>query len=377
MGAKFFVGWELWEQLTFVLGAGIVSVFIVGWIKLWWSQRLLKKYTILDEEKRTRQMEMRRSGLPVGRRVDIPFGVRAIQSGIEVEGIWISRPATPIEARSASKASSSNTDTEGEPKPLDKGKGVMGSAPKLSVAAAIAEAESSSSSKPKASLSRSGSDTDRSIRQDLERGASPGPYLQSYTPQHMVNDSQHVPRYFNATPQPEDMATHPHIEIYVPTSSGSSMNSSRSPRVRPAVDRMSISSEEGLNLSNPRYPAETRGRLSPYYRVPGDDSVSSSSAGPSAARGKYNARLRAEARGTPFENVDIERGSIYDPPAAARFSMASTRPVPTRNYSDHRDSTTVPRVVNSGFEVLPAGTFGRPSGENGPLLSEGPPGLAR
>ena len=30
-----------------------------------------------------------------GRKPDIPFGIRAIESGVEVDGVWISRPNTP------------------------------------------------------------------------------------------------------------------------------------------------------------------------------------------------------------------------------------------------------------------------------------------
>lgn len=51
----------------------------------------------MDEEKRTRVKELRNSGRIVEPRKsnDIPFGVRAIQSGIEVDGIWISSQTPP------------------------------------------------------------------------------------------------------------------------------------------------------------------------------------------------------------------------------------------------------------------------------------------
>jgi hypothetical protein len=52
----------------------------------------------VDEEKRTRIQELRNSGQIVESRKshDIPFGVRAIQSGITVDGIWISQSNSPI-----------------------------------------------------------------------------------------------------------------------------------------------------------------------------------------------------------------------------------------------------------------------------------------
>lgn len=78
-----------------VLGAAIAAVFLAGVVKLWWITRLLKKQEVLDEEKKARVEEMRRTGIPHKRANDIPFGIRAIQSGVEVVGIWISRPDSP------------------------------------------------------------------------------------------------------------------------------------------------------------------------------------------------------------------------------------------------------------------------------------------
>lgn len=72
----------------------IVAVFCAGLGKLWWNNRLMKKQEALDEEKRARVEEIRKTGLPMKRGNQVPFGVRAIQSGVEVDGIWISRPAS-------------------------------------------------------------------------------------------------------------------------------------------------------------------------------------------------------------------------------------------------------------------------------------------
>ncbi|KAI1115222.1 hypothetical protein F5Y14DRAFT_139927 [Nemania sp. NC0429] len=353
MGVQFFTNWELWEQLTFVLAAGIVLVFIIGWVKLWWMQRLLKKHTLLDEEKRVRQMELRKSGLPPGRRVDIPFGVRAIQSGIEVEGIWISRPVTPMEPRSSSKASYATLDIDGEPRPGDKGKAVLGSVARPT--ATVTEAESTPRPSPRPE--HVGSYFDQTIQQDARRipapSVSPTAYLQPYSLQRPIDDSAHTARY--------------HGEAYIPASSSSTLNSSPSPLVGPAGDRTSVSSEEGLGSSSPRYSADTRGRPagpSAHYRSPFEDSESSSSAGPSRAQSKYCSRVRAEARGNPFESPEADRASSSDPPSASRLPLASTRPTPLRTYTDQRENISS-RVVNAGFEVLPAGTFGRLSNDGG------------
>ncbi|KAF6839919.1 hypothetical protein CPLU01_01516 [Colletotrichum plurivorum] len=96
MAKRFFVDWELWQQMTFILACAIAVVFVIGFIKLWWTNRYIAKLEIIDAEKRAHVAEIESTGLPAPRKQsEIPFGVRAIQSGIEVDGIWISRPNTP------------------------------------------------------------------------------------------------------------------------------------------------------------------------------------------------------------------------------------------------------------------------------------------
>ena len=81
-----------------MLGSAVVIVFCIGWGKLLLMTRRSKRYALLDEEKRTKAEELRRKGHTVTLRHDggIPFGVRAIESGIEVDGIWVSRSNTSI-----------------------------------------------------------------------------------------------------------------------------------------------------------------------------------------------------------------------------------------------------------------------------------------
>ncbi|KAI3331840.1 hypothetical protein HD806DRAFT_171365 [Xylariaceae sp. AK1471] len=330
-------------------------------------QRILKKHSLLDEEKRVRQMELRKSGIPVGRRPDIPFGVRAIQSGIQVEGIWISRPVTPTGGRSSSKASSTTLEIDSELRSEEKGKAVLGSVMRPNTT--VTEVEPTPRPSPRPSPTRSS--FDQSIRTEVNGALSSEPqttYLQPYTSQRLTNDTPNVTRYFNTTTQAEGTAAGLPIETYVPTSSFSSVNSSLSLQPRPGVDHDSRSSEEGLSYPHPRYPVDVRGRpvgLATHYRSPFDASESSPLAVPSVARGQYCSRVRAEMRGNPFESPETDRASSTHAPSSSRPSLASTRPAPVRTYSDLHGNTSS-RRVNAGFEVLPAGTFSRSNSDNRP-----------
>lgn len=98
MGKAFFTSWVLWEKMVFVLGASILLVIFLGLMKLTYNKWRLRKYTAVAETKATLRREMQHTAsVKRGRsqRQQIPFGVRALESGIEVDGVWISGTNTP------------------------------------------------------------------------------------------------------------------------------------------------------------------------------------------------------------------------------------------------------------------------------------------
>jgi hypothetical protein len=62
----------------------------------------MRRLEVIDEEKRARTTEMRHCGIDQWQSDEIPFGVRALQTGVEVDGIWVSRPFSPGTSQVAS-----------------------------------------------------------------------------------------------------------------------------------------------------------------------------------------------------------------------------------------------------------------------------------
>ena len=73
-----------------------VIVILLGIVKLTYNHWKLRKYTKIAATKAVLKNEMQHSqSVRRGRARDVPFGIRAIESGVEVDGVWISRPNTP------------------------------------------------------------------------------------------------------------------------------------------------------------------------------------------------------------------------------------------------------------------------------------------
>lgn len=85
-----------------ILACAIAVTLAMGGIKLLYTHWRLRKYSAAAEQERQeqamqRQMSQRHrtSGAHRNGSDDVPFGIRAIERGFEVEGVWISRGNTP------------------------------------------------------------------------------------------------------------------------------------------------------------------------------------------------------------------------------------------------------------------------------------------
>ncbi|KAJ5348686.1 DNA recombination/repair protein RecA monomer-monomer interface [Penicillium brevicompactum] len=107
---RFWVDWQLWEKLSVMMAALIGLVFTYGLCVLGYNKWKMRRYAVTEAKEQEEEAEMD----PMLHKDDIPFGARALERGIEIEGIWNSnsntpipsprQPATPVGSRPASLA---------------------------------------------------------------------------------------------------------------------------------------------------------------------------------------------------------------------------------------------------------------------------------
>ncbi|KAI0478696.1 hypothetical protein GGR56DRAFT_631350 [Xylariaceae sp. FL0804] len=398
MTINFFANWQRWEQLTFVLAGGIVLVFLMGLAKLWWMQRSLRKHILLDEEKRARQLQMRKSGLPVGRKIDIPFGVRALQKGVEVDGVWISRPGAPVAAGRAGGAPSTIFGANREAR-----RKVKANAGTARPSPAVVEIPPVPKIDPLPSYR--GSEFERHSRYDTFAKAetistkAPAPESPTtYRPrQPSGRPANFVPKdvsHIDSQARAEAPTRRLQPGTYNPTASSSGAPSSMPSRRMPAFDLTSSSSDEASGHSRPppRPPAGSR-RTHAARPAAVQRGRASSADAPGASPHAPGGRRRnsAAAENGPEQQQQpggrsARRNSTTALITSSRPPLAASRPIPVRTYATtttttsttadrpssspspsshslslshpHSRANTATRRVNGGFEVLPAGTFG-------------------
>ncbi|KAJ5926575.1 hypothetical protein N7516_008348 [Penicillium verrucosum] len=90
----FWVDWELWEKLSVILAMLIALVLLYAFCVLGWNRWMISKYAATEAKEREAEAEV----YPMLHKDDIPFGARALERGVEVEGIWVSDPNTPTQS---------------------------------------------------------------------------------------------------------------------------------------------------------------------------------------------------------------------------------------------------------------------------------------
>jgi hypothetical protein len=312
----------------------ILAVFFAGLVKLWWNTRLMKKQAVLDEEKKARVEEMRRTGLPLKRTNEIPFGVRALQRGVEVDGIWVSRPVSP-NGTTTTRVAPSVTVIDLDPDKVVEYSPDPRPVPTSAIAAEhtqkgnmrLEDTNSTDGSRPPLSHfapqpRRPGHQLDTVLNEDTLRQLEGQPFLRPTYDVYAPNSAPKHPRNLSHTGSI--------------SSSGESMDSP--PHSSRSVSGRSYTSSRSSRLYMARNVQEARIGYSSVYRQ--GDEQRDSFGGTMPARAQvvngYSAIPQGDGRGYPN-------------------GMAV--PEPTFGPGDLHYNRKA-RRVNGGFEVLPAGTFG-------------------
>lgn len=325
----------------------------------------MRKQEALVEEKRARLTGMRKAGLPVKRGGNIPFGVRAIQKGIEVDGIWISRPATPNHPDSPNKVAS------------------------LATLIALDSSDSGQKAKHLSDDSRTLSvSTLDNTRPGRRRSPSEGP-----NPHRRPADAESVDSNPSIAPRASPRVsprTSPRVSQFAAPKP-------KYPRLASALSEDTLWRLEGQGLG--RYAADTyvpTSSTAKYSRGPSQRSSVASSGGESMdSLSKSGGMSARSSSGRSYTSVRSSRlhssRHVYEPragyhaashmpPDREPYDMPRNRtpisPIPqseTHSPSDSSQELPLPeptfgpgdlhlnrssRRVNHGFEILPAGTFG-------------------
>ncbi|KAJ8612606.1 hypothetical protein MRB53_037342 [Persea americana] len=111
----FFTSWQLWQKLTFVsmafFGTNLCTL-LLGGARLFYNNRRLRRYVILTDSSTDAKAH---STVPLTRDIEaqgqgIPFGIRALERGVAVEGVWIS-PSPSVRSTRTNSLQGGRSDT--------------------------------------------------------------------------------------------------------------------------------------------------------------------------------------------------------------------------------------------------------------------------
>ncbi|KAG2415517.1 hypothetical protein HFD88_006708 [Aspergillus terreus] len=89
----FWTGWALWQKLSFVLACVLILVLAYSFCVLAYNKRALKKHAAAEAR---RQSEQDAEAYPMlTEQHEVPFGAKALQKGVHVEGIWAPKCDVP------------------------------------------------------------------------------------------------------------------------------------------------------------------------------------------------------------------------------------------------------------------------------------------
>lgn len=321
-----------------------MTVFLIGYVKLLWTNQYLRRQEAFDEEKRSHLDQVRRTGLPASRKyAEIPFGVRAIQSGVQVDGIWISKTST-LTAEEQRPAAAQSWAKRGAEQGKERNKLVRKS-----------EARRRSSSATQCPPVEEDDARLDASEPDPEHPEEPAPQL--YRPPipirvgHMRNSSEsEVWEEGKENKASSSSSRRPTVQTYrVPERA---YRSGRDDNALPQIvdrqsSRSSASSTEYETPDENSHPTparrhDTRRHDGQTRQLASSGSGHQSSA--STAHPTYRDRLESQSRWT---TDDLHMGTGWGGAAAPGLGM----------WGEHANSRTW-RNVNPRFEVLPAGAFG-------------------
>ncbi len=335
----------------------------------------MKKQELVDEEKRMRIQELRNSGqiIESRRSHDIPFGVRAIQSGIKVDGIWISQSNTPATSQLKLEVLPGSTSDTTESK---SGQNFVDVQP-------ISRHAIRSQPPNEMEILRN---LDQAIAAHdvLERPSSSGTRA-SYKPKrasqlrygsHGNFDEEALQQLEGKSPPRKAIAHRPrpsgsrHAETEAESSAADNELSS------------GVSSHSEASLSNNfQFPSEVRTKDDPLLNI--SNVPSGKALHPAQPIHGSKAEYFSISITSPGMDLsDPFQTPLPSPPMASTSALESTVRQAAASSSYYDDAQEIPeqsaqvyspfvpgelhinkavRKVNSGFEVLPAGTFGAPA----------------
>jgi hypothetical protein len=413
----FFNSWDLWQKMTFVLAMGIVAAIGAGFIKLMFQKYKLRKYTKVDKGKQAQTPEMLEAQ-PVARineetKDEIPFGIRAIQSGIEVDGVWISRTNTPVGSSRASIMSeqmprSFNNSTLELPQPVAV-PSQSSRAPSSFDRAVSAERlpmsnTDSRSSSPGRGHSHTSHDgprcsnchhhvSSRAALQNLDSPYSAGPSSPRYAQQQQAQAGPSSKRSSSRTSDESDyMAIGQDVRAYETAYMGQPSSSNPidprtdlellrshrlshvaetgqlTPRVRKpgnSGEWASVADNQVSSLNGVNYFTPQKSPSPPMATItdPSEDADLASSAGPSHDGYAGNQTRQAVPLSESYAPNAPYYPDAYEPRGPQHQYSYDQVPYEVQTDQNSQRNEQVVRKVNSGFEILRPGTFQAPTPE--------------